>query len=118
DLSPPFWSAVQTRACSRATEEGTDLYTVNIKDDCCLQRLTVGRFYDNLSPTYSPDGRRIAFVSTRAGLPQIYAMAADGTDQQLFAPFDSGAPGSSNAPEWWPDGRTVASHRAVGGTLQ
>ena len=118
DFTPAFSPDGKTLAFSRATEEGTDLYTVNIKDGCCLQRLTVGRFYDNLSPTYSPDGQRIAFVSTRAGLPQIYAMAADGTDQQLFAPFDYGATGSSNAPEWSPDGQTVAFHRDVGGTLQ
>jgi len=118
DFTPAFSPDGKTLAFSRATEEGTDLYTVNIKDGCCLQRLTVGRFYDNLSPTYSPDGQRIAFVSTRAGLPQIYVMAADGTDQQLFAPFDYGATGSSNAPEWSPDGQTVAFHRDVGGTLQ
>jgi len=105
-------------AFSRAIEEGTDVYTVNLKDNCCLQRLTVGRFSDNLSPTYSPDGQRIAFVSTRAGLPQIYVMAADGTDQQLFAPFDYGVTGSSNAPEWSPDGQSVAFHRDVAGTLQ
>src|SRR5690348_4864191 len=118
DFTPAFSPDGKTLAFSRATEEGTDLYTVNIKDGCCLQRLTVGRFYDNLSPTYSPDGQRIAFVSTRAGLPQIYAMAADGTDQQLLAPFDYGATGSSNAPEWSPDGRSVVFHRDVGGTLQ
>jgi len=118
DFTPAFSSDGKTLAFSRATEEGTDVYTVNIKDGCCLQRLTVGRFYDNLSPTYSPDGQRIAFVSTRAGLPQIYAMAADGTDQQLLAPFDYGATGSSNAPEWSPDGQSVAFHRDVGGTLQ
>jgi len=118
DFTPAFSPDGKTLAFSRATEEGTDLYTVNIKDGCCLQRLTVGRFYDNLSPTYSPDGQRLAFVSTRAGLPQIYAMAADGTDQQLLAPFDYGATGSSNAPEWSPDGQSVAFHRDVGGTLQ
>ena len=118
DFTPAFSPDGKTLAFSRAIEEGTDVYTVNVKDGCCLQRLTVGRFYDNLSPTYSPDGRRIAFVSTRPGLPQIYVMSADGTDQQLFAPFDYGATGSSNAPEWSPDGQTVAFHRDVGGTLQ
>jgi TolB protein len=118
DFTPAFSPDGKTLAFSRATEEGTDVYTVNVKDGCCLQRLTVGRFYDNLSPTYSPDGQRIAFVSTRSGLPQIYVMAADGTDPQLFAPFDYGATGSSNAPEWSPDGQAVAFHRDVGGTLQ
>jgi len=118
DFTPAFSPDGKILAFSRAIEEGTDIYTVNIKDNCCLQRLTVGRFSDNLSPTYSPDGQRIAFVSTRPGLPQIYVMAADGTDQQLFAPFDYGVTGSSNAPEWSPDGQSVAFHRDVGGTLQ
>ena len=118
DFTPAFSPDGKTLAFSRATEEGTDIYTVNIKDNCCLQRLTVGRFSDNLSPTYSPDGQRIAFVSTRPGLPQVYVMAADGTDPQLFAPFDYGVTGSSNAPDWSPDGQAVAFHRDVGGTLQ
>jgi len=118
DFTPAFSPDGQTLAFSRATEEGTDLYTINVKSNCCLRRLTVGRFSDNLSPTFSPDGQRIAFVSTRPGLPQIYVMAADGTDQQLFAPFDYGVTGSSNAPEWSPDGQAVAFHRDVAGTLQ
>jgi TolB protein len=118
DFTPAFAPDGQTLAFSRATEEGTDIYTINVKDNCCLRRLTVGRFSDNLSPTFSPDGQRIAFVSTRPGLPQLYVMAADGTDQQLFAPFDYGVTGSSNAPEWSPDGQSVAFHRDVAGTLQ
>jgi TolB protein len=118
DFTPAFSPDGKTIAFSRATDEGTDIYTVNYRENCCLQRLTVGRFSDNLSPTYSPDGRRIAFVSTRAGAPQIYVMAADGTDQQLFAPFDYGVTGSSYAPDWSPDGQSVAFHREVGGTYQ
>ena len=118
DFTPAFSPDGRLLAFSRATEEGTDIYTYDLGKDCCLERLTVGRFSDNLSPTYSPDGQQIAFVSTRSGLPQVYVMAPDGTDQQLFAPFDYGVTGSSNGPEWSPDGRTVAFHRDVGGTLQ
>src|SRR5256712_10858414 len=118
DFTPAFSPDGQTLAFSRATEEGTDIYTINVKNNCCLRRLTVGHFSDNLSPTFSPDGQRIAFVSTRPGLPQIYVMAADGTDQQLFAPFDYGVTGASNAPEWSPDGQSVAFHRDVAGPTQ
>ncbi len=118
DFTPSFSPDGRTLAFSRATEEGTDIYTINIRDNCCLQRLTVGRFSDNLSPTYSPDGRRITFVSTRPGLAQLYVMAADGTEQQMFAPVDWGVTGASNAPEWSPDGQSVVFHRDVAGTLQ
>lgn len=118
DFTPAFSPDGKALVFSRAIEEGTDVYAFSLKDNCCLQRLTVGRFSDNLSPTYSPDGQRIAFVSTRSGLPQIYVMAPDGTDQQLFAPFDYGVTGSSNAPDWSPDGQSVIFHRDVAGTLQ
>jgi TolB protein len=45
-------------------------------------------------------------------------MSADGTDQELFIPFDFGSTGNSYAPEWSPDGATIAFHRDVSGTPQ
>jgi TolB protein len=118
NITPMFSPDGRTLAYAHSDENGTDVFTANVIDRCCAQRLTVGRFADNLSPTFSPDGRRIAFVSTRAGPPQVYVMAADGTDQELLAPFDYGATGSSNAPEWSPDGANVAFHREVAGSPQ
>jgi TolB protein len=113
----PAWSPEgRTIAYAHSDERGTDIFAATLGGTA--QRLTVGRFADNLSPTFSSDGRRIAFISTRAGPPQLYAMAADGTDQELLAPFDYGVTGSSNAPEWSPDGSAVAFHREVQGTAQ
>lgn len=108
----------QTLAFTRNGDDGAHLFTYNLARDCCLQRLTADRFSDNLSPTFSPDGRRIAFASTRPGRPQIYVMSADGTGQELFAPFDYGVTGSSYAPEWSPDGLNIAFHRDVAGIPQ
>ena len=113
NITPMFAPDGRTLAFAHSDETGTDIFTSNVADRCCAQRLTVGRYADNLSPTFSPDGRRIAFVSTRSGPPQIYVMAADGTDQELLAPFDYGATGASNAPEWSPDGAKVVFHRDV-----
>jgi TolB protein len=113
NITPAFAPDGRTLAFAHSDETGTDIFTSNFADRCCAQRLTVGRYADNLSPTFSPDGRRIAFVSSRSGPPQIYVMAADGTDQELLAPFDYGATGASNAPEWSPDGAKVVFHRDV-----
>jgi TolB protein len=118
NISPVFSPNGEAMAFTRIGEEGAEVYRYNLSRDCCLERLTVGRVSDKLSPTFSADGRRIGFVSTRAGGTQIYVMAADGTGQELFAPFDYGVTGNSNAPEWSPDGLYIAFHRDVTGSPQ
>jgi len=103
----------------RVAEEGSDLYEADVSRMCCAHRLTTnGRYAVNLTPSYSPDGRRIAFMSTRAGTPQIYAMDADGTDQSVLVPFDGGETGASYAPDWSPDGTTIAFGRDAAGGRQ
>lgn len=118
NITPAFAPDGKTLAFAHSDENGTQLTTANVVDMCCERRLTVGKFSDNLSPTFAPDGRRLAFVSTRAGPPQIYVMAADGTDTELLVPFDLGTTGQSQAPEWSPDGASVVFHRDVSGSSQ
>jgi TolB protein len=117
NITPMFSPDGQRVVYARSDEKGTDIFVATLGGQT-PQRLTAGRFSDNLSPTYSPDGRRIAFISTRAGPPQLYVMGADGTEQELFAPFDFGVTGPSYAPEWSPDGSSVVFHREVSGTPQ
>ncbi len=111
NITPTFSPDGRFVVFAKSGEQGTNLFRVNVAELCCVERLTSGPFADNLSPAYSPDGRRIAFVSTRAGGQQIYVMSSDGTQQELLVPFDFGETGSSNAPEWSPDGATLAFHR-------
>ncbi len=118
NITPSFSPDGRKLVFSRLTEQAANLHAVNVADLCCLERLTAGRFAENLSPVYSPDGRRIVYVSNRAGSPQVYSMAADGTDQELLIPFDYGSTGNSFAPDWSPDGTTIVFHREYGGSPQ
>jgi Tol biopolymer transport system component len=43
-------------------------------------RLTKNRAVDDMSPTWSPDGEKLAFVSNRDGNAEIYVMDADRSD--------------------------------------
>lgn len=55
------------------------------------------------SPTWSPDGRRIAFYSDRDGNFEIYTMNADGSGLTRL----TNDPGDDNSPDWSPDGASI-----------
>ena len=58
-----------------------------------------------LSPQYSPDGKRIGFESNRSGVRGIWVSNADGSHAtELFARQGS----TSGAPHWSPDGQQIA----------
>jgi len=57
-------------------------------------------------PTYSPDGRRIAFVSNRSGPMEIWTAQAGGENPvQLTTSHD---PDVTSMPQWSPDGGQIA----------
>jgi Tol biopolymer transport system component/DNA-binding beta-propeller fold protein YncE len=60
--------------------------------------------YDDMWPAWSPDGRRIVFVSTRDGDPEIYVMDADGSNARRL----TRTPGRDAHPSWSPDQRRIA----------
>ncbi|HVF40648.1 MAG TPA: hypothetical protein VM939_12180 [Gemmatimonadaceae bacterium] len=99
---------------SSGSESGTDLMMVSVDDPALTQRLTFGRGSDNGSPSFSPDGRQIAFFSSRSRFPQIYTIDADGTNLQLLTPFTPGVRSYRAAPDWSPDGRAVAYEQQNG----
>ena len=68
------------------------------------RKLTAGLVGDT-APRWSPDGRRIAFVSDRIeDLPQIFVIATDGGEARRITRLRQGA----TAPAWSPDGRRIA----------
>lgn len=59
---------------------------------------------DDLNPAWSPDGKRIAFTSSRKGARDIYIMDASGTREPELI-VQSGEP--KNLEQWTPDGKYI-----------
>jgi Tol biopolymer transport system component len=59
---------------------------------------------NDMYPTWSADGRHIAFVSDRDGNREIYVMKADGTEQINL----THNPAEDWTPAWSPDGKSIA----------
>jgi TolB protein len=59
---------------------------------------------NGMYPSWSPDGRRLAFMSWRNGKTEIFTMNADGGDQQRLVSME----GDTVDPRWSPDGSQIA----------
>jgi TolB protein len=86
-----------------------DVYTLNA-DGSALTNLTDNYSGWDIAPTWSPDGKQIAFlrlIDPKAEMfsdTQIYVMNADGTDQRPITT----EPGDYRSPEWSPKGAVIA----------
>ncbi|HEX9894913.1 MAG TPA: amidohydrolase family protein [Gemmatimonadales bacterium] len=87
-----------------------DLYTLPITGGAAT-RLTSGMAYD-AQPRFSPDGKKIAFMSDRSGGDNVWVMSLDGRDTVQIS---NGHEDFTVSPEWTPDGKFVVVSRGPGG---
>ncbi len=87
----------------------SDIYEMNIAENLA-KKLTKNPAIDT-TPSYSPDGKFIAFSSDREGGQQIFVMDADGSSVKRVSTGN----GSYSKPVWSPDGKLIAFTRIKGG---
>ena len=87
------------------------IFSYNLRDNCCLRELAGGRI-ENVQPTYSHDGRYLAFVSNRLGstTPHVYTMPSDGGTAVRLSPvtYRERRGGYFTDPDWSPVSGNVA----------
>lgn len=83
------------------TQIDSDLFLADI-DGTGARNLTNNPGIDT-SPTWSPSGQQIAFISDRSGTPQLWMMGADGTNSRRLVQEG----GHCDSPSWSPDGRHI-----------
>ncbi len=86
-----------------------DLYTLPI-DGGEATRITNGPAFDS-QPRFSPDGKRIVFISDRSGSENLWTVAADGSDPKQLTQSKGNTEYAS--PAFSPDGTHVVASRTT-----
>src|SRR5712672_4037961 len=92
---------------SIAFELLVDIYTLPISGG--EAKLIDGGMAFDSQPKFSPDGKRIAFLSDRDGNENVWIMNADGSDAKQLS---KDASGEFASPSWSPDGNYVFVSKA------
>jgi Tol biopolymer transport system component len=87
---------------------GDQVFTMSPEGNDVRQLTFGGPQGESTSPAWSPDGRRLAFVSRRDGYGSLYLMEADGAGEQRLT---TGEDTDDGWPAWSPDGTGVLCAR-------
>jgi dipeptidyl aminopeptidase/acylaminoacyl peptidase len=102
---------VVTTVSQRQNRRNSTIWLVAADGSSKPRQLTVN-LYSSSSPRWSPDGKQIAFISSRpasadsseAPRPQIYLLHLNGGEPQRVSNFKNGA----SSFQWSPDGKRLA----------
>jgi len=92
-----------------------ELMLASAAGDDSLPRPFVGRSgFETTSPSFSPDGRQVVFMSPRPLTPQLYTMNVDGTGLRLLTPVVTGKRSYRTGADWSPNGQEIAFQQQNG----
>jgi dipeptidyl aminopeptidase/acylaminoacyl peptidase len=105
------WIAYTVRSAQVGPDQSEYRTQIQLADTGGARRraLTQGAF-SSLDPQWSPDGKLLAFRSTRSGRTQLYVLRMDGGEAELI----SSGKGEVTAFAWAPDGQRLAFTQVEG----
>ncbi len=115
NISPVYTRDGKSIVWASGSEGPAELLLASANGGDSTVKRFVGRTgFETTSPTFSPDGKQVAFISPRPLTPQVYVMNVDGTRLRLLTPVVAGKRSYRTSPDWSPNGEEVAYMQQMG----
>ncbi len=101
------WVAYTVTTPDMETNRGvSNIWVVATTGGAAMQLTQSGH---DSSPVWSPDGKTLAFLSSRSGDSQVYLLSMEGGESHALTKISTGA----DIVKWSPDGKTIAFTSSV-----
>src|SRR6266705_3912375 len=101
------WVAYTVSTPDMETNRGvSNIWVVSTAGGAAMQLTQSGH---DSSPVWSPDGKTLAFLSSRNGDSQVYLLSMEGGESHALTKLSTGA----DIVKWSPDGKTIAFTSSV-----
>ncbi len=114
NITPAFTRDGNNIVYGSGGEQPAELVIASASNNGSARKIGAGNLTEQSSPTFSPDGHRIAFISPSPKTPQIYTMNVDGSDIKQLTPSVAGVRSYRTGPDWSPDGTKIAYEQQNG----
>jgi len=115
NITPAYTRDGKNIVWASGGDSPAELVLASAAGDDSVPKPFVGRTgFETTSPSFSPDGKQIVFMSPVPLTPQLYTMNVDGTGLRLLTPVVPGKRSYRTGPEWSPKGDEIAYQQQSG----
>lgn len=115
NITPVYTRDGKSLVWASGGDSPAELVMANAAGDDSVAVPYVGRQgAETTSPSFSPDGKQIVFMSPVPLTPQLYTMNVNGTGLRLLTPPIPGKRSYRTGPEWSPKGDEIAYQQQMG----
>ena len=115
NITPVYTRDGKSLVWASGGDSPAELVMASVSSDDSIAVPFVGRQgAETTSPSFSPDGKQIVFMSPVPLTPQLYTMNVNGTGLRLLTPPTPGKRTYRTGPEWSPSGDEIAYQQQMG----
>ncbi|HJP86852.1 MAG TPA: hypothetical protein VJ852_12735 [Gemmatimonadaceae bacterium] len=115
NITPVYTRDGKSLVWASGGDSPAELVMANVSGDDSVAVPYVGRQgAETTSPSFSPDGKQIVFMSPVPLTPQLYTMNVNGSGLRLLTPPTPGKRTYRTGPEWSPKGDEIAYQQQMG----